>query len=241
MKIKDATALVTGANRGIGKALVEQLIKHGARKIYATARDTNKLEELTRNFPNKVTAVRLDLLEASTLSTLASTCGDVNLVINNAGALELGSQLTASKEALMSDMLTNYFGTIGVLRELVPVLERNGGGCIANILSIVALAPMPGIGGYSASKAAAHSLTQTLRAELKSKQITVHGVYPGPVDTDMTKGFPIDKTHPIDVADSILKGIELGELNIMPDPVSDESFKLWQVDQTALETQFAKM
>lgn len=241
MKISDSTVIVTGANRGIGKALVEKLIEHGAKKIYATARDISKLEHFAGKHRGIVIPVKLDLHDSKSIDALIATVGDTNLLINNAGALEFGSQLSASEDSISKDMETNYFGTIRVLKAVVPIIERNGGGAIANVLSIVALAPMPGIGGYSASKAAAHSLTQTLRAELATKKITVHGVYPGPVDTDMTKEFPIEKTSPAHVAEEILKGIETGEINIMPDPVSTQAFKLWQIDQAAVEAQFAAM
>ncbi len=241
MKISESTALVTGANRGIGRAIVEKLIEHGAKKIYATARDVSKLEDLTAKHQSRVIPVRLDLHDSKSIDALIATVGDTSLLINNAGALEFGSQLTASEDAIFKDMETNYFGTIRIVKAVVPMIEKNGGGAIANVLSIVALAPMPGIGGYSASKAAAHSLTQTLRAELATKKITVHGVYPGPVDTDMIKAFSIDKTSPAHVAEEILKGIEAGNLNILPDPVSAQAFKLWQVDQAAVEAQFAAM
>lgn len=242
MKIEGhAIALVTGANRGIGKAIVEKLIEHGATKVYAAARDTSTLQDLKKQSAGKVIPVKLDLHDGKSIEALISTVSDINLLINNAGSLEFGSQLTASSESTIKDMETNYFGTIRVLKALVPVIEKNGGGSIANVLSIVALAPMPGIGGYSASKAAAHSLTQTLRAELAAKKITVHGIYPGPVDTDMAKDFPMNKTSPAHVANEILKGIQAGEINILPDPVSAEAFKLWKVDQAAVEAQFAAM
>lgn len=241
MKIKDSVAMVTGANRGIGKALVIQLIEHGARKIYATARDVTKLEELAAEFAKDVIPVQLDLSDSKSVDSLGAAVTDINLLINNAGALEFGSQISASENSIASDMEINYFGMIRVLKTIVPILEKNGGGAIANVLSIVALAPMPAIGGYSASKAAAHSLTQTVRAELAAKRITVHGVYPGPVDTDMTKAFQMDKASPKYVANEILKGIEHGTVNILPDPASARAFKIWQIDQAAIEAEFAAM
>jgi short-subunit dehydrogenase len=244
MNIKDSVAVVTGSNRGIGHALVEQLLAHGARKVYAAARDTSKLADVVKRGEGRVVPLALDLTNAASIAAAAKAAGDANLLINNAGALEFGSQLTADVAGIRKDFETNYFGTLHMVRAFAPVLEANkasGGATIATVLSVVALASMPGIGGYSASKAAAHSLTLALRGELGKKGIQVLGIYPGPVDTDMAKEFAFAKASPQSVAIEILKGLEAGELYIMPDPMAKGFYATWSTNHRGAEKQFGGM
>lgn len=237
MKLENKIVFVSGANRGIGKATVEALLKAGVKKVYAAAR---KIEEL-KFTDARVVPIQLDITNIAQVQKAVEKAADINILINNAGALSFAGVVTGEANLLMRDMEVNYFGTLNMVNKFVPVLEKNGGGAIANVISIVGLASMHGIGGYSASKAALFSATQAMRAELKPKKISVHGIFPGPIDTDMAKEFPMEKTSPQVTAENILKGISEGKEDIFPDPMSDNLSQLWATNPKELERQFASM
>ena len=238
MSFDKKVVFVSGTNRGIGKAIVEALLKYPVKKVYASAR---KIEDLPKYNDSRVVPIRLDISNQKEIRQAASLAQDVDILINNAGALSFASILTGKEEYLKRDMLVNYFGTVDMIQAFVPIIAKKGQGAIANISSIVGLAPMYPAGGYSASKAALHSATQSLRAELKSKHITVHGIYPGPIDTDMSKGFDMPKTSPQVTAENILKGIIVGKEEIYPDPMSLQLGEVWSRNPKGLELEFAKM
>lgn len=233
MQLQNRTVFVTGANRGIGKAIVEALLKQPVAKIYAAARD---VKALNFNDP-RVIPVALDITKREQIAAAAKHT-DVDLLINNAGALSFAGVITGAPEELMHDMQVNYFGTISMVNAFAPTLEARKGG-IANVISVVGLASMAGIGGYSASKAALFSATQAMRAELKAKNVQVFGIFPGPIDTDMAKGFEMEKASPQSTAENIVAGILAGSEDIFPDPISAELGKLWAADPKQLERQFA--
>ena len=241
MLIGKSIALVTGANRGIGRSFVEQLLAYGARRVYAAARRKSDLEPVVALDPGRVVAIELDVTDLDQVSAAATTAEDVNLLINNAGVAHVGSVLDVSPGAARRDMEVNYFGALAVARAFAPVIEANGGGGLVNLLSVVSLASMPGIGGYNASKAAAWSLTQSLRADLGKRGISVFGIFPGPVDTDMSRGVPVAKSDPNEVARAVLEGIEAGIEDIFPDRMSREAYATWAVNHKAVERQFAAM
>jgi NAD(P)-dependent dehydrogenase (short-subunit alcohol dehydrogenase family) len=236
MKIEGAVVLVTGANRGIGRALVDALLESGARRLYAAARRPDAVAAR----PN-VVPIRLDTTNANDQQALPSRVGDVTLLVNNAGVLGAMSVLSSDRASIERDFATNFFGTLETTKAVVPVIERNGGGAIANVLTVVSFASMAPLGGYSATKAAAFSMTQSLRAELRSRKIEVHAIFPGPVDTDMSKEFTLPKTSPEVVARAIVDGIARGEEDIFPDPMARDVFATWSRDPKALERQFANM
>ena len=241
MNIHDSTALVTGANRGIGQALVQHLLERGAKRIYATARKIRMLEEITALDPQRIVPLALDITDRHQVSSVAASARDVNLLVNNAGVLALGSILEAPLELVVRDVDTNYYGTLNMVRAFAPVLEANGGGGIVNLLTIVALASMPGLGAYNASKAATWSLTQSIRAELGKKNISVHGVYPGAVDTDMIRAFEMPKTSPLEIAKATLDGVEACTEDIFPDAMSQQFYAGWRQDHKMMEQQFGSM
>lgn len=238
MKLEGKTALVSGANRGIGKALVAALLQQGVKKVYAGARNPANLPAF--NDP-RVVPLKLDITSRADIQAAAQQAADIDVLINNAGALAFASVVSGSEDDLKQDMMVNYFGTLNVIRAFVPVLATRGGAAIANLISIVGLASMAGVGGYSASKAALHSATQALRAELKTKNISVHGVFPGPIDTDMAKEFPMDKASPESTAANIVQGIVAGKEDIFPDPMSAQLSELYATNPKELERQFAAM
>lgn len=241
MNIKETVAIVTGANRGIGRAIVEELLDHGAVRVYATARRLADLESVVALDPNRVRALQLDVTNPSEIAAAAASAKDVNLLVNNAGVLDFGSLLDVASEALRRNMDTNYYGTLHVTRAFAPAIEGNGGGTVVNILTLAALASIPGIGAYNASKAAAWSMTLSLRADLSKRKIRVIGVFPGAVDTDMARGFEIPKTAPTEVARMVVEGVASGVEDIFPDPMAREVYAAWTADHKAVERQFATM
>lgn len=239
MNLNESTILITGANRGIGRALVEELTKHrGIKRIYAAARKTEDLKDFADDF---VVPVKLDITDRAQVKAVAEKTGDTTILINNAGVLAFGSLLDSPLEMIVRDLETNYYGTLNMIRAFAPLIESNGGGAIVNVLTLVSLASMAGIGGYSASKAAAFSLTQAVRAELKSKNISVHGVFPGAIDTEMIAGMEMPKTSPQIVAAAIIKGITDGAEDIFPDPMSEQMSRVWLKNPKELEKTFAAM
>ena len=239
MNLTASVALVTGANRGIDRALVAKLLAAGAAKVYAAARDEKSLAEVVALDPARVVPVVLDVTDRAQIARLPELTPDVRLLINNAGVLDFGSALEIPVEAVDRNLAVNFYGPLLTTRALAPVLERNGGGAVVNMLTVVALASMPGLAGYNASKAASWSLTQSLRATLAPRGIAVHAVFPGPVDTEMAAAIPLDKTSPDVVAQAILDGVAAAQEDIFPDPMSASVYEAWRQDHKAVERQFA--
>jgi short-subunit dehydrogenase len=174
------------------------------------------------------------------ITRISTRSRDVTLLINNAGTLSFGGLADVPLTAVRDDMETNFFGTLNVINAFVPVLAQHHG-AIVNMLTLVALASMPGLAAYNASKAAALSLTQSFRADLGKRGIAVHGVFPGAVDTDMIRAIEMPKTPAIDVARATLDGIEAGDDDIFPDPMARQVYAAWRADHKAVERQFATM
>lgn len=240
--IENNVALVTGANRGIGKAFVEELLKAGASKVYATARKAESLVDLVEKSGGRVIPVVLDVTKPGTIKAAAESYKDVSILINNAGIAAFEGVVAANDiEPARDEMEVNYFGTFNMIRAFAPTLGANGGGAIVNLSSIAAHVNFPVLGSYSASKAAVHSLTQGVRAELAAQGTHVAGVYPGPVDTDMAASFPMDKTAPNTVAKAVLNGIEAGEEDIYPDPMAAEMHTAYRANHKAVEKQAGEM
>lgn len=238
--IQGKTALVTGANRGIGKAIVEALITAGAQRIYAAARDINSLQTLVSQAPNIIVPVQLDVTKAGDIANIATLVGELDILINNAG-IATGSDFSgaASLAIAADEMATNYFGVISLTHALLPVLHKSSGAAVINVSSIAGIANFPTLGPYSASKAAVHSFTQGLRAEVRKANIAVVGVYPGPVETRMTEGFEMDKAAPADVANAVLTGLKNGEEDVFPDAFSAAMYQVFVQNPKQLEQQFA--
>jgi len=240
MQIENSVALVTGANRGIGRAFVDALLERGARRIYAAGRDLANLEAVVRLDPKRIRALQLDVTRADDARAAAVQAKDVTLLINNAGALSLGRLADIPVDAVRGDMETNFFGLLNVITPFVPILERNHGS-IVNILTLLSLASMPGVASYNASKAAGWSLTQSFRADLAKRGIRVHAVFPGAVDTEMARSFEIPKPPAIDVARATLAGVAADQEDIYPDAMAQQVYAVWRTDHKAVERQFAAM
>lgn len=240
MYIRNANALVTGANRGIGRALAAELLQQEAGHVYATARRPETLNSLVALAPDRLTPVQLDITRSEDIAGLTEQIGALDLLINNAGVLASGSLLEADRADIEQDMRTNFFGPLAVTRALLPVLKESGG-AVVNMLTLVALGSMPGIGGYSASKAAAFSMTQALRAELAPLGIRVYGVFPGAVDTDMVRSFDMPKASPESVARAVLDAVEADQEDIFPDEMARNLGSTWLQNPKALERNFATL
>lgn len=236
MNIAGQVALVTGSSRGIGLALCHALLSRGARHVYATSRAGKKPPCLDQSH---VTPLRLDVTREAQLATVSALAHDVSLLINNAGIMSTGSMTEITSAQLSQELATNCIGLSNVVNNFAPVLERNGGGTIVNVLSISALASSPGLACYSASKAAAWSLTQAMRVTLGRRGIRVLAAFPGPVDTDLARGFAVKKARAADVADAILKGIEAEEEEIFPDDMARQSAAIWSSNPKKLQQHFA--
>jgi NAD(P)-dependent dehydrogenase (short-subunit alcohol dehydrogenase family) len=233
MTIADRAILVTGANRGIGQALVEEALRRGAKRVYAGTR--HPLAHLDR----RVTPLTLDVTNAAQIREAVERVESLDLLINNAG-LALYDDLS-DRAALEQHLAVNLFGMYGVTQAFLPLLTRSRG-AIVNVLSVAALAALPIIPAYSISKAAAFSLTQSLRALLAGRGVRVHAVLSGPVDTDMSRGLDIPKASPESVARAIFDGVEKEEEDIFPDPMSESMAESWRSGAAkALERQNAAL
>jgi NAD(P)-dependent dehydrogenase (short-subunit alcohol dehydrogenase family) len=219
MTIQDKTILVTGANRGIGRALVEEALKRGAKRIYAGTRTP-----FTHSDP-RVVAVSLDVTDEEQIRKTAASIGSLDILINNAGVAYYDD--LSDRAMIERHLAVNLFGMYGLTQAFMPHLIRSKG-AIVNNLSILALAAFPPIASYSISKAAAFSLTQSLRALLSSQGVKVHAILTGPIDTDMNRGLDIPKAPPASAAEAIFDGVERGEEEIFPDPMSASMADSWR-------------
>jgi NAD(P)-dependent dehydrogenase (short-subunit alcohol dehydrogenase family) len=208
------TALVTGANRGLGRQLAAELLARGA-KVYAAARRPE-----TVDLPG-VVPIQLDITDPASVRAAAAIAGDVTVLVNNAGVSTKAALLTGPIEDIRLEMETHYFGTLNVSREFVPIIEKNGGGAVLNVLSVLAWYHPPTSGAYSAAKAAAWALTDALRTELAPKGIHVSALHVGYMDTDMVSYIPAEqKIDPALVARQAIDGLLGGQAEIIADELS---------------------
>ncbi len=208
------TALVTGANRGLGRQLAAELLSRGA-KVYAAARRPE-----TVDLPGAI-PIQLDITDPESVHQAALIAGDVTVLVNNAGVSTRAELLTGPMDDIRLEMETHYFGTLNVSREFVPIIEKNGGGAVLNVLSVLSWAHFPTSGAYSAAKAAAWALTDALRTELAPKGIHVSALHVGYMDTDMVSYIPADqKTDPAVVAKLAIEGLLAGQPEILADELS---------------------
>lgn len=231
MNIANKTILVTGTNRGIGRALINEALKRGVKQVYAGARG-----DLQHTDP-RVTPLKLDVTDTAQIQHVATRVNALDLLINNAGIVQYVDLSVPG--VLDQHLAVNLFGMLQVTQAFTPALLRNNG-AIANILSLAAIAPIPLAPAYSRSKAAASNLTQSLRALLAGQGVKVHAVFPGPIDTDMSRGLDIPKASTESTAIAIFDGIDRGDEDIFPDPVSQSIADSWRAGVAkGLEAQFA--
>ncbi len=221
---------------------MEALLEAGVRRIYVAARQADTLSEVVVLAPDRLIAITLDITDPAQVQAAAQAAQDVTLLINNAGVLGAGGLFTPQSVATAQwEMNTNYFGTLSMVRAFAPLLKRNGGGTIVNLLTIASVVNVPVFSSYSASKAALYSLTQGVRAQLAAQGTRVIGVFPGPVDTAMSTEVPLAKVAPLAVARATLDAITQGLEEVYPDPVSQRVFAPLQAPLKDVEQQFAGM
>jgi NAD(P)-dependent dehydrogenase (short-subunit alcohol dehydrogenase family) len=226
MNIESSIAFVTGANRGLGKAYTDALLVAGAAKVYAGARDPSSVA-ITNN---RLIPVKLDVTQDKDVHAVAAACADVNLLINNAGIMLASPMLAEDSESVLrAEMEVNVFGMLRMVRAFAPVLAQNGGGAIANMLSVVSWFVFPFNATYCASKHAALALTEGVRMQLKSQGTQIVAVYAGFIDTDMAAGFDREKTPPRQVAERTLDGIRNGLNDVHAD---ERAEAIWQAVRT---------
>jgi len=233
MSIADKTVLITGASRGIGQALTDEALRRGAARVYAAARRP-------ASYPDeRVTPLRMDVTDAAQIRAAAERIGSLDVLVNNAG-LALFEGL-GDRATLERHLAVNLFGTYAVTEAFLPQLTSSRGE-IVNNLSLNSLAPLPALAAYSVSKAAAFSLTQSLRASLAERGVRVHAVLTGPTDTDMVRGLDIPKASAEFVARAIFDAVDRGEEDIFPDPVAESLADGWRNGAVkAFERQLAEL
>jgi NAD(P)-dependent dehydrogenase (short-subunit alcohol dehydrogenase family) len=230
VKIDGAVALVTGSNRGLGKAFVRALLDAGAAKVYAAARDASSVTE------SGATPVALDIRNDHDITAAANACHDVTLLINNAGIARFTPLIGApSMDAARDEIAVNYLGTLAMCRAFAPVLAANGGGTIVNVLSVASWITVPISGSYCVSKAAELAMTNGIRVELGPQGTLVVGVHTGYIDTDMTANLAIKKTMPEDVVFATLAALERGETEVLADARSRDVKDRLRSDPASLD------
>lgn len=231
MSIEDKVIFITGANRGIGRALVEEALRRGAKRVYAATRQPFSHSD------GRVTPVTLDVTDAAQIQAAVEKIGSLDVLVNNAG-IAIYDDLSKT-DVIEQHLAVNFLGMLRVTQAFLPLLKRSKGD-IVNNLSIVALAPVPAIPAYSISKAAALNMTQSLRVLLAGEDVKVHSVFLGPIDTDMNRGIETPKASTETAAQGIFDGLEKGEDDIFPDPVSLSIADGWRAGVAkALEGQLA--
>jgi NAD(P)-dependent dehydrogenase (short-subunit alcohol dehydrogenase family) len=216
-------ALVTGANRGIGKAIVDALLHHGAVKVYAAVRNPDTADPLIERYGDMVVPVRLDLLKPETIRTLAGRAEDVQVVVNNAGIFRTCTPLDPEAiDALELAMQVNVYGLIRMAQAFAPILRKKGGGAFVQLNSVASLKSSPNFATHSASKAAAYSITQALRELLGQQGTAVLSVHPGLIASDMgkTAGLAGKGEPPSVVAEGIIIALRSGEFHLFPDKIA---------------------
>ncbi|MEO6281700.1 SDR family oxidoreductase [Roseateles sp.] len=215
MKLKNAVVFITGANRGLGRAFAEAALAAGAAKVYAAARDPASVD-----LPG-VVPIALDVTDPAQVAAAATRCGDVTLLINNAGVSQAATVLADDAiDTARRQFETNFFGVWALTQAFAPALQANGGGAVLNVLSVLSWLTVPGLTPYSASKSAAWALSNGLRGELKAQGTQVTSLHVGYMDTDMTRGLDTPKSAPADVARLALEGIEAGAFEVLADDIS---------------------
>jgi NAD(P)-dependent dehydrogenase (short-subunit alcohol dehydrogenase family) len=219
LAIADKTVLVTGANRGLGRALVDEALGRGAKRVYAAARQPMTVAD------ERVTPLILDVTDAAQIQAAVDRVDSLDILINNAG-VSVPDDLS-DRSAFERHLAVNLYGTLEVTQAFLPSLRRSHG-AVVNVVSLGAVAAVPVLPAYSASKAASLSVTQSLRALLAGQGVSVHAVLPGPIDTDMVRALEIPKTPAEDVARATLDGLERGQEEIFPDPMSQVLADGWR-------------
>ena len=232
LSIAGKTALITGANRGIGKQILESFIEAGAAKVYAAVRDVATVAPLQGKYGDKIQAVALDLSDPDSIYAAAQVAGDVDIVVNNGGVLRTATPFAKDAvDALRFELEVNLFGWLHTARAFAPILKNNGGGALVQLNSVASLKNFSDFATYSSSKAASYSMTQAIRDQLKAQGTQLVSVHPGPIATDMgtEAGFPEDVADsPTVVAEGIIQALANGDFHVFPDTMAKQFWQAYQ-------------
>ncbi|MES9946174.1 MAG: short-chain dehydrogenase [gamma proteobacterium symbiont of Ctena orbiculata] len=223
--VKDRVVLVTGANRGIGKSIVEEFLRAGAGKIYAAARNPESIKPLSDAYGDRIAPLHIDMNEPGSIAVAAKQAADVGIVINNAGMLNIANPLASNAVAAMQDeMEVNVYGLMRMAQAFAPILKANGGGAFVQLNSVASMKNFADFATYSASKAASYSITQGLRDVLQEQGTQVISVHPGPIATDMANSAGLGEiAEPAElVAQAIIDALESGEFHAFPDTMAKQ-------------------
>lgn len=233
-------AFISGANRGIGKAIAIELLERGISKIYTGARNVDSLNDLVHTYGARIVPITLDVTDENSIKNASLEIEKLDILINNAGVFSIGGIFSElAKSSLKENLDVNVWGTLNLSNAVIDQLKSSNESAIINISSLAGLGNMPMAATYSVSKAAVHSLTQGMRAELADHNMLVMGVYPGPIETDMTAKVEMDKDSPENVAKNIVNGLENGTEDIFPDVMSEQAGAFYATNPKGIEQQFA--
>lgn len=236
---ENKVVFISGANRGIGKAIALEVLDNGAKKVYAGTRNLEALHDLKQNYGDKLIPVHLDVTNDTSIAEAVAIANDVEVLFNNAGVFQMGGFFSENAlKGLKVNLDVNVWGVVKLTQAFIHTLKQKELAAIVNLSSVVGLASIPTLATYSATKATVHSITQGMRGELAQENILVMGVYPGAIDTDMNKGIPMEKESPANVAKEIIQALRAGQEDVFPDPMSKQVGQGYLSDPKSLERDF---
>lgn len=243
MDIKNSVVLITGANRGIGKAYADAFLKEGAKKIYLGVRNPDSVADFVAENPDVLVPLKFDVTNAADIENAAKNAADTTILVNNAGILFFDDFSSADLlDNARKQMEVNYFGPLAITQKFAPILKANGGGALVTVSSIIGHVTMPAVNSYCASKYAVQSMILSARAQFKPQGLHVIGVYPGPIDTEMAHDLEMEKFPPSAVAEETIKAVKDGKTeDVFTDVFAQETYAAFRADPKEVESRMLMM